>query len=150
MKEEIAVKRTFILVFVVMLSIVAATQKVVAIECAEFVRKESSFWIFSHAYGWKDAAKKFGYSIGNKPVLKSVLYFPRQLNAPDAHVVIVTKVIDSRKITIDHANWKRQGEIERDVVVEDISEKGNWSQVTLKGKTLNTGGFILPKRAKTP
>lgn len=111
MKEEITVKKTSILVFVVMLSILAATQKVIAIECAEFVRKESGFWIFSHAYGWKETARKFGYPIGDKPKQGAVLFFPRQPNAPGGHVVIAKKVVDSRKILVDHANWKRQGEI---------------------------------------
>jgi len=143
-----AVKGFLVFVFGAALLMFLAAQNVVAIECAEFVRKESKFWIFAHAYGWKETAKKTGYPIGNKPQTGAVLFFPRQPNAPSAHVVIVTKITDSRKILIDHANWKRQGEIERGVVVEDVSKKGDWSQVTLKGKVLDTGGFILPKKTK--
>ncbi len=49
------------------------------------------------------------------------------------HVAAVSKVIDSRTVLLDHANWSpingRRGQIERDVKAIDVSPNNDWSEV---------------------
>jgi hypothetical protein len=49
------------------------------------------------------------------------------------HVAAVAKVIDSRTVLLDHANWSpidgRRGQIERGVKAVDVSPANDWSQV---------------------
>src|SRR3546814_17624295 len=52
---------------------------------------------------------------------------------PFGHVAVVEKIVGDREILISHANWSpirgRRGQIERDVRVVDVSERGDWSLV---------------------
>ena len=49
------------------------------------------------------------------------------------HVAVVSQVLTDRIIQVTHANWSpisgRRGQVEKDVTVVDVSDKGDWSQV---------------------
>ena len=74
------------------------------------------------------------------------------------HVAAVSRVLDSRRILLDHANWSpingRRGQIEKDVLAVDVSPANDWSQVRVwyapLGKVGTTAwpveGFIYSNR----
>jgi surface antigen len=49
------------------------------------------------------------------------------------HVAAVSKVLDSRRVLLRHANWSpiagKRGQVERDVLAMDVSPGNDWSQV---------------------
>jgi hypothetical protein len=62
---------------------------------------------------------------------------------------VVTRVISSREIEVDHANWTVPGAIRRGVQVLDISLDNNWTEVRVElserdhfGQVYATNGFI--------
>ncbi len=67
---------------------------------------------------------------------------------PLGHLAVVTRVIDSREIEVDHANWA-PGAIRREVRVLDVSPDNDWSAVRVElgqrdhfGAVYATNGFI--------
>lgn len=74
------------------------------------------------------------------------------------HVAVVSEVITDRLIQVTHANWSpingRRGQIEANVNVLDVSDKGDWSRVKvwygpsedLGTNAYPTYGFIYPNR----
>jgi surface antigen len=58
-----------------------------------------------------------------------VLAFRGTHAMPMGHVAVVRKVIDSRHVLIDHANWSRPGMVERGVTAVDVSVAGDWSDM---------------------
>jgi hypothetical protein len=67
------------------------------------------------------------------------------------HVAVVTRVINSRLIWVDHANWHGRGEVAVGVPVRDVSPDNSWSQVNVwwldtqqwGSKSYYVEGFIL-------
>jgi hypothetical protein len=49
------------------------------------------------------------------------------------HVATVSRVLDSRRVLLDHANWSpvdgRRGQVEREVLAIDASPSNDWSEV---------------------
>ena len=45
------------------------------------------------------------------------------------HVAMVHRIVDARHVLLDHANWSRPGMIEHSAMAEDVSPRGDWSQV---------------------
>ena len=72
------------------------------------------------------------------------------------HVATVTQVLGSREIAVTHANWSpingTRGQIERDVLVRDVSLDNDWSRVRVWYAPLGdlgttawpVDGFIYP------
>ena len=60
------------------------------------------------------------------------------------HVAIVAKQLNNRLIEIDHANWSigrwGRGKISRNVRVQDVSDKGDWSMVEVWNELDNCWG----------
>ena len=77
------------------------------------------------------------------------------------HVAAVSRVIDSRTVLLDHANWSpidgRRGRIERDVMAVDVSPANDWSAVRVWYHPLGglgttewpVEGFIYPDRDRS-
>ena len=67
------------------------------------------------------------------------------------HVAVVSNVIDSRNVQIDHANWSGRGVITRNVMVVDVSPGNDWSAVRVAlangdfGNVYPTYGFIYDR-----
>jgi hypothetical protein len=72
------------------------------------------------------------------------------------HVSVVSRVISSREILVDHANWLNRGQIHKNEPVRDVSANNDWSVVRVwytPGNTLGTRhypayGFIHPRQAR--
>lgn len=75
---------------------------------------------------WAQAAGK--YERGDEPQVGAVLNFSGSRAMPMGHVAVVSAVLNSREILVDHANWARN-QISLDNRVVDVSPENDWSQV---------------------
>lgn len=129
------------------------------LQCVPYARQLTGIQIYGDAHTWWDqAAGK--YERGRQPKVGAVMAFVPHRNMQLGHVAAVSKVIDSRTVLLDHANWSpidgRRGQIERDVKAVDVSPGNDWSQVRVwyapQGSLGTTEwpvhGFIYGKRAK--
>ena len=123
--------------------------------CVQFVHQVSSLKLSGDAWQWWNAA--FGiYKRGNAPAHQAVLVFDHTKRMTHGHVAIVANLINKRMIEIDHANWSighyGRGEIARNVRVQDVSERNDWTSVEVWnnidncwGKPYRALGFIYAR-----
>jgi hypothetical protein len=45
------------------------------------------------------------------------------------HVAVVKRIVSSREVIVDHANWRRDGNIYLNAPVIDVSANNDWSKV---------------------
>lgn len=125
------------------------------LQCVPFARAASGIEIKGNAANWWDSASGV-YARGQAPESGSVLNFRSTGNMRLGHVAVVTRVIDSREIEIDHANWTSagasKGGISRAIPVIDVSEDNDWSSVRVGlghtggyGSVYPTFGFIYDR-----
>lgn len=118
--------------------------------CVPFARTASGVEIKGNAKTWWAAAEG-RYARGNDPVVGAVMVFSGSGSMPMGHVAVVSEVVTSRIILIDHANWKRN-QVSLDMAVIDVSRAGDWSAVKVEsgsgsyGRTNPVSGFIYPAR----
>ena len=121
------------------------------ISCVPYAREVSGIMVVGNAYQWwENAAGQ--YARGDRPEIGAVLNFRSNRRMPLGHVAIVDKVINSREIVIEHANWPGgalRGPVMRNITVVDVSEANNWSAVRVElghtgefGSVYPTYGFI--------
>lgn len=122
-------------------------------QCVTFARSLTGLEIFGDAWTWWTQGSK-KYETGKTPRPGAVMVFPKQGKMGRGHVAVVSQIITERYIQITHANWSpvngRRGQVEKDVNVMDVSEKGDWSKVKVWYGPLNdfgtsvyqTNGFI--------
>jgi hypothetical protein len=78
---------------------------------------------------------------------------------PLGHIAVVTDIVGSREIRVDHANWTHTDDnpegIWHGISVIDVSERNDWSAVRvgirytgLFGDIYPVEGFIYPRRAE--
>lgn len=120
------------------------------LQCVPFARTASGIQITGNAVNWWDAAAGV-YERGSRPEQGSVLNFRATGGMHLGHVAVVSRVINSREIEIDHANWA-PGSINRGVPVIDVSEANDWSAVRVAlgrnsdfGSVYPTYGFIYDR-----
>jgi surface antigen len=101
-------------------------------QCAAFARQFSGIEIRGDAWTWWGLADGH-YAKGNRPRIGAVLSFIPSGAMRLGHVATVTQVLSGREITVTHANWSpingTRGQIERDVLVRDVSDDNDWSRV---------------------
>ena len=101
-------------------------------QCASFARQFSGIEIRGDAWTWWSLADG-RYAKGSRPRVGAVMSFTPSGNMRLGHVATVTQVLGSREIAVTHANWSpingTRGQIERDVLVRDVSDSGDWSRV---------------------
>ena len=101
-------------------------------QCAAFARQFSGVDIRGDAWTWWSLADG-RYAKGKRPRIGAVLSFMPSDNMRLGHVATVTQVLGDREITVTHANWSpisgTRGQIERDVLVRDVSDDNDWSRV---------------------
>ena len=125
------------------------------LQCVPYAREVSGIDIYGDAHTWWDqAAGRF--ERGNVPRVGAVMAFVPHRNMRLGHVAAVARIIDSRTVLLDHANWSpingRRGQIERGVKAIDVSPANDWSEVRVwydplqgLGKTAwPVNGFIYP------
>lgn len=102
------------------------------LQCVPYARERSGVKIYGDARTWWDQAAG-RYKRGNRPRTGAVMTFRPYGGMTLGHVAAVAKVIDSRTVLLDHANWSpidgRRGQIERGVKAVDVSPANDWSQV---------------------
>lgn len=128
------------------------------LQCVTYARDRSGIEIFGDAHSWWDLAEG-RYERGRTPRVGAVMAFPRGEQMRLGHVATVSRVLDSRRVLLDHANWSpidgRRGQIERDVLAIDVSSRNDWSEVRVWYAPLSdlgttpwrVTGFIYPDRA---
>ncbi len=125
------------------------------ISCVPFARIATGIELKGNAANWWDAANGV-YARGQQPEGGSVLNFRANGHMRLGHVAVVTRVVDSRQIEIDHANWagpgSNKGGVSRGVSVIDVSTNNDWSAVRVAlshsgdyGSVYPTYGFIYDR-----
>ncbi|MCQ4160440.1 CHAP domain-containing protein [Roseomonas sp. GC11] len=122
------------------------------ISCVPYVRSVTGMDISGNAHlWWANAAGS--YARGQRPERGSVLSFRASGGMRSGHVAVVSRVVNSREILIDHANWEgpgiRKGTVMRGVSVIDVSDRNDWTLVRVQvghggdyGRPYPTNGFI--------
>ncbi|ANU08667.1 CHAP domain-containing protein [Paraurantiacibacter namhicola] len=102
------------------------------LQCVPYAREVSGIGIYGDAYTWWSQAEG-RYARGRQPKVGAVLAFKPHGNMRLGHVAAVSKIVDSRRILLRHANWSpingRRGQVEDDVMAVDVSEANDWSAV---------------------
>ncbi|WP_419900570.1 CHAP domain-containing protein [Roseomonas sp. USHLN139] len=101
------------------------------VTCVPYARARSGIDLRGDAWLWWDAAAG-AYERGHSPRRGSVLVLTRSGRMRDGHLAVVSRVVSSREIRVDHANWASgslKGRIMRDQPVLDVSPRNDWSLV---------------------
>ncbi len=98
------------------------------LQCVPYVRQISKVSIRGNASTWWSSAKG-RYGRGGKPKVGSVLVLKRTWRNRYGHIAVVTRILSSREIIIDHANWLNRGRIHLGTPVRDVSANNDWSAV---------------------
>ena len=120
------------------------------LQCVPFARTNSGIELAGNAANWWNAATGV-YERGARPEVGSVLNFRASGRMRLGHVAVVSNVLDSRNVEIDHANWSGRGSIRRNVRVVDVSGYNDWSAVRVAigngdfGSIYPTYGFIYDR-----
>lgn len=118
-----------------------ATRPSARLQCVPYARSISSVSIRGDAWTWwRSAAGRYGRDSG--PVVGSILVLKRTNHLRYGHVAVVSRVLNSREILVNHANWLNRGRIHKDLTVRDVSANNDWSLV----RVWYTPGNILGKR----
>lgn len=138
-----------------------AAGPVQALQCVPYARAASGIDLRGDAWKWWNAAAGL-YDRGHAPRLGAVMVFRKSGKMRLGHVAVVTRVIDSRQVLIDHANWGSRdgvrGRVSKMVAVRDISPRNDWTAVQVWNvatnefglRTYPTYGFIYPRRDSVP
>lgn len=95
--------------------------------CVPFARAISAVKLRGDAWSWWSAAE--GRYLRNQvPSPGAVLVMKRTDRLRHGHVAVVSAVLNSREILLDHANWS-PGEIARRERAIDVSHDNDWSEV---------------------
>lgn len=126
------------------------------VECAPYARQLTGLQLYGDAAAWWEQAAG-RYRRSSEPQPDSALVFRRSGRLPSGHVSVVARVVSSREIRVDQANWVHH-RITLDEPVVDVSAANDWSAVRvwwapagqLGATTYATYGFIRsrdPSRA---
>jgi surface antigen len=116
------------------------------ISCVPYARQVSGIEVAGNAWQWWENAVGL-YARGERPESGSVLDFRPNGRMRLGHVAVVTRVVNSREVIVDHANWPSgggRGGISHNVAVVDVSEANNWSAVRVELGQGGTFGSVYP------
>ncbi len=125
-------------------------------QCVPYAREVSGIPIRGNAHTWWYQAESKGYDRGRVPLKGSVFVLAKTSRLKYGHLSVVTNVVDSRKIEVEHTNWGGTMD-ERCIVykrmpVIDVSKNNDWSKVRFwnypsksYGSVYKVYGFIYPK-----
>jgi surface antigen len=98
------------------------------IYCVQYARLRSGIEIYGDAKTWWEKARGL-YAEDGTPKPGAVMVFASTRKMDKGHVAVVRRVVSSREIRIDHANWHRDGNIYLNAPVFDVSAANDWSVV---------------------
>ncbi len=118
------------------------------LQCVPYAREHSGIALVGNALTWWNKAAG-AYERGYRPEVGAVLNFRATGRMNLGHVAVVSRVVDSRNMQIDHANWSSRGAISRNISVIDVSANNDWTAVRVAlprgddyGSVYPTYGFI--------
>lgn len=124
------------------------------LQCVTFARDASGIHLAGNAHAWWYNAQGV-FARGQRPEVGSVLNFRSSGGMRLGHVSVVSRVVSSREILIDDANWagpgQRKGQVRRNASVIDVSDRNDWTVVRVAngigswGREYPTYGFIYPR-----
>lgn len=121
------------------------------LQCVPFAREHSGIALVGNAVTWWNKAAGT-YERGSRPEVGAVLNFRAIGRMNLGHVAVVSRVVDSRNVQIDHANWSSRGAISRNISVIDVSSSNDWTAVRVAlargdeyGSVYPTFGFIYDR-----
>jgi surface antigen len=98
------------------------------LQCVPYAREHSAIKIYGDAWTWWDQASG-KYERGQAPASGAVMVLTNYAGPNHGHVAVVKRIVSSREIRIDHANWLNDGSIYVNNPVMDVSAANDWSQV---------------------
>jgi surface antigen len=98
--------------------------------CAVYARERSGIALYGDAYTWWDQARG-RYQEVSQPLAGSVMVLTGYAGPKHGHVALVTRIVSSREIRVDHANWLNDGNVYLNTPVIDVSAANDWSEVRL-------------------
>ncbi len=123
-------------------------------QCAPYAREHSQVKIFGDAYTWWDQAQG-RFARNPLPNEGSVMVLADYAGPKRGHLAVVKRMVSTREIRIDHANWLNDGSIYVNNPVVDVSAANDWTAI--KVWNIKTGrwgeriysvkGFIGPGAA---
>ncbi len=121
-------------------------------QCVPYARQISKVSIRGNASTWWSSAKG-RYGRGGTPKVGSVLVLKRTWRNRYGHIAVVTGILSSREIIIDHANWLNRGRLHLGTPVRDVSANNDWSAVRVwytpgnqyGSRSYPAHGFIHPE-----
>ena len=124
------------------------------LQCVPYARIHTGVTIYGDAYTWWDKSRGL-YAHNRSPRLRSVMMLTGYAGPNRAHLAVVSSLVSSREIRIDHANWFNDGAVYLDDPVLDVSADNDWSEVRIWNiraqswgtRTYLVRGFIGPGRA---
>ncbi len=123
------------------------------LSCVPFARMESGIAVGGNAWQWWGNAAGT-YARGATPEPGSVLAFRANGRMRLGHVAVIARVLNSREVLIDHANWPSgggRGGVSQSIPVVDVSEHNDWTAVRVSlgngdfGSIYPTYGFIYDR-----
>ena len=125
-----------------------------AMQCVPFARLRSGVNITGDANVWWQQASTLGYGESNRPDPGDVMVLKVSPEGARGHVAFVKRVVSSREIYVDHANWHGRQEVAVDIPVIDVSPNNDWSEVRvfwvdsgqMGARAYGVEGFIRPRR----
>lgn len=123
------------------------------LQCAIYARQRTGLALTGLAREWWPQAEG-RYRRSHTPAVGAVIVMG---GTSSGHVAVVTRVINSRQILVDHANWLNTGEIITGALMQDASQANDWSAVRVWHPPTNTlgltpypvFGFVHPEPAPT-
>jgi len=120
--------------------------------CVAYARDVTGVHLDGNAAAWWPHAQG-RYERGHKPEVGAILVFKPFGRMHVGHVAVVSRVIGSREVLVDQANWVR-GRVTKAMSVVDASPLNDWSSVKVQfgdthGRDNPTYGFIYPATLPT-
>ena len=116
------------------------------LQCVPYAGEHSQVKLFGYAWTWWDQASG-KYERGPAPASGSVMVLHNYAGPDHGHLAVVRRIVSSREIRIDHANWLNDGSIYVNNPVVDVSAANDWSQVRIFNiQTGAWGGRAYPVR----
>ena len=112
------------------------------LQCVPYARAHSDVKLYGDAYTWWDKAEgKYPREAAPEP--GAVMVLNNYAGADHAHLAVVRRLISSREIRVDHANWLNDGSIYVNDPVEDVSEANDWTLVRVFNLKTSAWGIKL-------
>jgi surface antigen len=118
--------------------------------CVAYARDVTGVHLDGNAATWWPHAEG-RYERGHKPEVGAILVFKAFGRMHVGHVAVVSRVVGSREVLVDQANWVR-GRVTKAISVVDTSPFNDWTSVKVQygethGRDNPTYGFIYPRTA---